>query len=114
ASPSRSSRKPLVSLRTGDAPAPGETKRTVRSEKRKPAQKWGTEFLRRRHQRVGHSSVRAGHPSRAGESPWVISVAHHPYSCAALAEARPRRGGGKTARFLKDCRGSLQPRLRMR
>src|SRR5262245_50433747 len=42
------------------------------------------------------------------------SVAHHPYSCATRAEARPRRAGGRTARFWKDCRGSLQPHLRMR
>src|SRR6516162_2532682 len=28
------------------------------------------------------------HPSRAWGSPWVISVAHHPYSCGARAEAR--------------------------
>src|SRR5215469_9642768 len=54
------------------------------------------------------------HPGRAGGSPWVISVAHHPYSCAARVEARPRRVGGRTARFWKDCRGSLQRRLRMR
>src|SRR5262249_1529847 len=43
---------------------------------------------------------------RAG-SPWVIScisVADHPYICAARAEARPRRVGGRTARFWKDCR----------
>src|SRR5262249_52731345 len=44
----------------------------------------------------------------------VISVAHHPYSCAARAEARPRRVGARTARLWKDCRGSLQPRLHMR
>ena len=42
------------------------------------------------------------YPSRAGGSPWVISVAHHPYSCAARVEARPRRVGGRTARFWKD------------
>ena len=54
------------------------------------------------------------YPGRAGGSPWVISVAHHPYSCAARVEARPRRVGGRTARFWKDCRRSLQPRLRIR
>src|SRR5262252_1460361 len=54
-------------------------------------------------------------PGGAGGPPWVISVAHHPsYTCAARAEARPRRAGGRTARFGKDCRGSLQLRLRMR
>src|SRR5262249_59229936 len=42
-------------------------------------------------------------PGGAGGSPWVISVAHHPYSCAARAEARPRRVGARTARLWKDC-----------
>src|SRR6516162_6495906 len=43
-------------------------------------------------------------------------AARHPYCnvCAAQAEARPRRVGGRTARLWKDCRGSLRPRPRMR
>src|SRR6516162_8227900 len=43
-------------------------------------------------------------------------AARHPYCnfCAAQAEARPRRVGGRTARLWKDCRGSPRPRPRMR
>src|SRR6516225_12211684 len=43
------------------------------------------------------------------------SVARRPYCnfCAAQAEARPRRVGGRTVRLWKDSRGSLRPRPRM-
>src|SRR5262252_3886210 len=41
------------------------------------------------------------HPGRAGGSPWVISVAHHPYSCAA-------RGGSATPTRRRENRPLLE------
>src|SRR5262252_6403461 len=54
-------------------------------------------------------------PRQSRGSPCVTSVAHYlSYSCEARAEVRPRLVGERTVRFWRDCRGSLQPRLRMR